>query len=102
MKSKWIRITVLLVLMPMLAVLGSGVVGAQGGAFCVPTTGTVTKRYKPSPPYPPDQAHYGIDIASGANPGVTPVYAVYAGRVVYRGTMNMGHSLDVAVAKTMG
>ena len=108
MGSQWIR---MIVLLAVLLVLVSGSTWAQGsvplskgggltesakllqpssltGTFCVPTTGLVTQRYKPSPPYPPENAHYGVDIASGPTPGVTPVYAAYAGRVVFRGTMN--------------
>lgn len=63
-------------------------------AFCIPTTGTVSDRFRPG--------HGGVDIASGLNPGVAPIYAAYAGRVVYRGTMNSGYSLDVAVAVNHG
>jgi murein DD-endopeptidase MepM/ murein hydrolase activator NlpD len=98
MESNWIRTTVLLALLLALVPLSPGVVRADG-PFCIPTTGTVTNRFAPG-------GHGGVDIASGQSAGVTPVYAAYAGRVVYRGTMNCSTSvcypLDVAVAINHG
>lgn len=93
MKHKHTRWLALLALLLMLTPLVPGAVRADG-PFCIPTTGTVTQRFH--------SGHGGVDIASGTGSGVTPVYAAYAGQVVYRGTMNVGYPLDVAVAINHG
>lgn len=73
---------------------GRALLLSDSAAFCIPTTGTITDRFRPG--------HQGVDISSGPVPGIAPVFAAYAGRVVYRGTMNLGSSLDVAVAINHG
>jgi hypothetical protein len=91
MIRKLIGTTTLLIL---LLVVPLRTVMSQTPAFCRPTTGTIAQRFH--------STHAGIDIASGTGAGVTPVYAAYAGRVVYRGTMNIGYSLAAAVAINHG
>lgn len=102
MKCKQIVQAMLLVLLLTAVSLPSELTQAQDlipqnssvSTFCIPTTGAVTQRYSGS--------HPGIDIASGTSPGVTPVYAAYGGLVVYRGTMNLGSTLDAAIAINHG
>ncbi len=67
---------------------------SPAGAFCIPTTGTIEKRF--------GSGHGGIDIASGQPAGVTPVYAVYPGQVVYVGRADTGPDVRHAVAINHG
>ena len=49
----------------------------DGAPFAFPTTGVIFGLW--NQPYRPGHLHAGLDIFSGAEPGVTPVYAAYPG-----------------------
>jgi hypothetical protein len=61
--------------------------------FCVPTSGTITRRF---------DSGQALVIAGGRGPGVVPVYAAHAGTVVYVGSTKANCDRDYAVAIARG
>lgn len=94
----WTLILLILIVMPSANVIARDELLLQentiASTFCIPTSGTVTQRFH--------SGHKAIDIAGPSQTPGNPVYATYAGQVVYRGRMNMDHTLDVAIAINHG